>query len=173
MCWCVSPISSFCGFPCFTHQSPFCLFVSWYLYYVRMILPHDNLIIFGFANDGFGSVVVVLYTCKMWLAIIGFDFASNIFACLDCVSNTLKRLCFLSILLSLRLSNPSVEQQFWEGLGCRKKHWSKQSACDQWSNLGMPLFLVVIFLFHTVTKTPEGVVVGLENFAWAPNSQKY
>ena len=54
--------------------------------------------------------------------------------------------------------------------------WSKRSACDHWSNLGRPLFLVInlsFFLLYIVLKIPEGVVVGFPNVAWAPNSQKY
>ena len=53
-------------------------------------------------------------------------------------------------------------------------NWSKRSACDQWSNLGRPLFLVLILsLLRNVTRILEGVVIGFYNFAWAPNSQKY
>ena len=49
--------------------------------------------------------------------------------------------------------------------------WSERSACDQRSNLGRPLFLVlfhVFFLGVPLFKSPEGVVVGFWNFAWAP-----
>ena len=45
------------------------------------------------------------------------------------------------------------------------------------ANLGRPLILVVIFYsflsLHPVPKIPEGVVVGFQNFALAPTSQKY
>ena len=56
--------------------------------------------------------------------------------------------------------------------------WSEQSVCDQRSNLGRPLFLVINLLtltltLATVTKFPKGVVVGFRIFACAPNSQKY
>ena len=50
-------------------------------------------------------------------------------------------------------------------------YWSKRSACDQRSNLGRPLFLVLIFsltLLTPLTNIPEGVVVGFQIFAWAP-----
>ena len=46
------------------------------------------------------------------------------------------------------------------------QNWTERSNCDQRSNLGRPLFLVLIFA--AVTKIPEGVVVGFQNFAWAP-----
>ena len=49
-------------------------------------------------------------------------------------------------------------------------NWSEQSACDQRSNLGRPLFLVIIFsLSPPLFKTQEGVVVGFQKFAWAPD----
>jgi hypothetical protein len=48
--------------------------------------------------------------------------------------------------------------------GGARTNWPERSACDQQSNLGRPLFLALI---------PEGVVVGIQNFAWAPNSQKF
>ena len=54
-------------------------------------------------------------------------------------------------------------------------NWSERSACDQWSNLDRPLFLVINLLtltLATVVNIPEGVVVGFRNFAWAPNSPK-
>ena len=37
----------------------------------------------------------------------------------------------------------------------------------------VPLFLLSFSLLTWVTKSPEGLVVGFLNFAWAPNSQKY
>ena len=57
-------------------------------------------------------------------------------------------------------------------------YWSERSACDQRSNLGRPLFLVInlffsSFLFIPLFKTPEGVVVGFQIFAWAPKYHKY
>jgi hypothetical protein len=52
-------------------------------------------------------------------------------------------------------------------------HWSERSAC---AALGCchkcrwPLFLVIIPLGGTtVIKTQEGVVIGIQIFAWAPN----
>ena len=52
-------------------------------------------------------------------------------------------------------------------------NWSERSACDQPSNLGRPLFLVINLFFFSflapVVKIPEEVVVGFRNFAWAPN----
>ena len=68
-------------------------------------------------------------------------------------------------------------------------NWSEQSACDQQSNLGRPLF----FVFYNITpmncnitlmnsnitpmncniillKNPEVVIIGFRSFAWAPNS---
>ena len=52
-------------------------------------------------------------------------------------------------------------------------YWSEQSVWDQRSNLGRPLFLVFFFLSLTVTILPEGAVLWLWNFAWAPYWQKY
>ena len=54
-------------------------------------------------------------------------------------------------------------------------NWFERSASDQWSNLGRPLFLVInllllthtLLLLATVTKFPEGVVVGFKNSARA------
>ena len=46
------------------------------------------------------------------------------------------------------------------------QHWTERSACDQRSNLERPPFLVInlnlflLTLLATVTKLPEGVVVG-------------
>ena len=56
-------------------------------------------------------------------------------------------------------------------------YWAERSDCDQRSNFGRPLFLVINLLtltltltltLATVTKFPEGVVVGFQIFAWAP-----
>ena len=45
------------------------------------------------------------------------------------------------------------------------------NVCDQQSNLDRPLFLVIIplLLLAPVVKIPEGVVIGFQIFAWAPN----
>jgi hypothetical protein len=49
------------------------------------------------------------------------------------------------------------------------QHWSELSACDQRSNLGRPLFLVLIFFLsffsQPIPKIPEGVVIWFRNFA--------
>ena len=46
---------------------------------------------------------------------------------------------------------------------------SEQSACYQ-----RPLFSYLLsFFLPTILILLEGIVVGLQNFAWAPNSQKY
>jgi hypothetical protein len=57
-------------------------------------------------------------------------------------------------------------------------NWSERSACDQRSNLGRPLFLVInLFLLSYLIfliplfKTPEGVVVGFQIFAWTPKKK--
>ena len=53
--------------------------------------------------------------------------------------------------------------------------WSERRACDHRSNLCRPLFQVFSFFFilAPLFNTPEGVVVGFQTFARAPNSQKY
>ena len=55
--------------------------------------------------------------------------------------------------------------------GNGKLNWSERSVCDQRSNLGRPLFLVLIFfllLLPSLFKIPEGVAVGFQIFAWVP-----
>ena len=47
---------------------------------------------------------------------------------------------------------------------CEKNYWSERSLHNPRSNLGRPLFLVLIL---------EGVVVRFRNFEWAPDYQKY
>ena len=40
------------------------------------------------------------------------------------------------------------------------------------ANLGRPLINLLLTL-GTLTKNPDGVVIGFQNFAWATNSQTY
>ena len=53
-------------------------------------------------------------------------------------------------------------------------NWSERSACASGANIGRPLFYIINLFFccfvgGNIDKTPEGVVVGFQMFAWAPN----
>ena len=56
-------------------------------------------------------------------------------------------------------------------------HWSERSACNQRSKLRLATNFGINLLFFLLSpplfKTPEGVVVGFQIVALAPNSQKY
>ena len=62
----------------------------------------------------------------------------------------------------------------WSGVAVLLEiFWSERSACAAlgcWHKCRWPLFLVFYFtLVLVVVKIPEGVVVGFQIFAWAPN----
>ena len=86
----------------------------------------------------------------------------------------------LSILLQEKGANYYQDEECLSTLMVKclinNQNWSERSACAAlgcWHKVGgfyfRYIFLLVLVLVTAVVKIPEGVVVGFQIFAWAPN----